>query len=198
MEEKFFQKYKKILAIDEVGRGALAGPFYVGGLLGDFKFYEKIKELEIKDSKKLKENKRKEIYKRIIALGPKFKIIKFTNKEIDKFGIGWCFKKSIEILYKEFKPNYILIDGKPIKIEIISGKAKFIVHGDEKVKLISAISIISKILRDKYMIKLDKYYPFYNFKLNKGYGTKEHILAIKKYGISKHHRLSFIKNIIQV
>jgi ribonuclease HII len=196
MEPKLFKKYKKILAIDEVGRGALAGPFYVGGLLSDFKFYRKINELDVKDSKKIKESKRKEIYKKIIALKPKFKIIKFTNKEVDKFGIGWCFKRAIEILYKEYRPDYILIDGKPLKIEIISGKAKFIVDGDEKIKLISTISIISKVLRDNYMIKLDRYYPFYNFKFNKGYGTKEHILAIKKYGISKHHRLSFIKEII--
>jgi len=194
MEEKFFKKYKKILAIDEVGRGALAGPFYVGGLLSDYEFYKKIEKIALKDSKKINENKRKKIYKQIIDLKPKFKIVKFTNKEIDKLGIGWCFKKSIEILYKEFKPDYVLIDGKPVKINI--KKTKFIIDGDEKLKLISSISIIAKVLRDSYMHKLDKYYPLYKFKFNKGYGTKEHILAIKKYGISKHHRLSFVKNIL--
>mgnify|MGYP000097267366 CR=1 FL=1 len=196
MEVKFFKKYKKILTIDEVGRGALAGPFYVGGLLSDFLFYEKINKLEIKDSKKIKENKRKKLYKKIMILRPKFKIIKFTSKEIDKFGIGWCFKNAIDVLYKEFKPDFVLIDGKAIKTKMNSKKVKYIIDGDEKIKLISVISILAKVLRDNYMIKLDKYYPVYNFKFNKGYGTKEHIEAIKKYGILKHHRLSFLKNLI--
>ncbi len=196
MEDKFFIKYKKILAIDEVGRGALAGPFFVGGLLSDIEFYSNLKLFNIKDSKKLKEKKRYEIFNSIKKIKPKFEIMKFTNKEIDKLGIGNCFKIAIENLYKKFKPDFILIDGKPVKCNIDKRKLKFIVDGDEKIKLISAISIIAKVLRDKYMISIDKYYPVYEFKINKGYGTKKHILAIKRFGICKHHRISFLKKLL--
>jgi len=194
MEQKFFKSgYKKILAIDEVGRGALAGPFYVGGILVNDKNYIKLEKIQLKDSKKLSSSKRKLIYRFLKSEGFQYKIIKFTNKEVDDLGIGNCFKEAIIELNEIFKPELILIDGRKLKINLKN--AKFFVKGDNKIKSISAISIISKVLRDDYMAKIHKFYPEYNFKKNKGYGTKEHILAIKKFGLTKYHRESFCRNI---
>lgn len=193
MEENLFKKeIKKILAIDEVGRGALAGPFYVGGILINKFTFKILEKINLKDSKKLTFNKRLEIYKKLKEEKIPFKIIKFSSKEVDNLNIGFCFKKAIYELKKIYKPDLIIVDGKKIKLEKIKN-IKFFVKGDEFIKSISAISIISKVLRDKYMIFLDRFYPEYKFRQNKGYGTKEHIKTIKKYGLTKHHRISFCK-----
>ncbi len=193
MEENLFKKeIKKILAIDEVGRGALAGPFYVGGILINKFTFKILEKINVKDSKKLTFNKRLEIYKKLKEEKIPFKIIKFSSKEVDNLNIGFCFKKAIYELKKIYKPDLIIVDGKKIKLEKIKN-IKFFVKGDEFIKSISAISIISKVLRDKYMIFLDRFYPEYKFRQNKGYGTKEHITTIKKYGPTKHHRISFCK-----
>lgn len=197
MEGKLFKKgNKKILAIDEVGRGSLAGPFYVGGLLITQKDYKKLKKLSIKDSKKLSPSKRELIFNLLKKCNLQYKIIKFSNKQIDKKGIGKCFIEGIIKLYSYFRPNYVLIDGKEIKI--LKGKLKnieFIVNGDNLLISIGAISIICKILRDNYMIKLSKKINFYQFEKNKGYGTTNHLKKIKKYGISIYHRQSFIHHL---
>jgi len=195
MEPKLFKKYKKILAIDEVGRGALAGPFYIAGVLIDEKIYKKLLRLKIKDSKRLKPEKRKEIFK-IVKGFVKYKIVRFSNKEIDNLGLGECFKKGIIMLKNALKSDIILVDGKNIKLEKVKN-IKFIVDGDEKLISIGLASIIAKVLRDDYMKRLSKFYPDYKFDKNKGYGTKEHIKYIKKYGITKHHRISFIKNFLK-
>ncbi|MGC8981571.1 MAG: ribonuclease HII [Minisyncoccia bacterium] len=196
MESKFLKcGYKKILAIDEVGRGALAGPFYISGVLIDKKIYEKIKELNIKDSKRLNNGERNKIFK-IVKNIVKYKIVKFSSKEIDKIGIGECFKNGIIILKKELKSDIVLVDGKDIRLKN-KKNIRFIVDGDEKLISIGLASIIGKVLRDKYMEKLGKFYPIYKFEKNKGYGTKEHIKIIKKWGITKHHRLSFLKNFLK-
>lgn len=194
-EKQLFKKgIKTILAIDEVGRGALAGPFFVGGLLVDKEIYEFLEKTELKDSKKLSPKKRYEIYKNLKINGVKFYIKKFTNKEVDKIGINHCFKKAIYELNESLKPDFLLIDGIDLKLNLKN--AKFIVKGDNFVKSISAISIITKVKRDYYMNFLDRFYLPYKFKKNKGYGTKEHLRAIKKFGLTKHHRKTFCKNIL--
>jgi ribonuclease HII len=195
MESKFFKcGYKKILAIDEVGRGAFAGPFYIAGVLINEKIYKKLLKLKIKDSKKIKPEKRKEIFK-IVKNFVKYKIIKFSNKDIDKLGIGKCFKEGIIMLKNALKSDIILVDGKNIKLKNVKN-IRFIVDGDEKLISIGLASIIAKVLRDEYMKRLSRFYPNYKFEKNKGYGTKEHIKNIKKYGITKYHRISFLKNFL--
>lgn len=195
LEEKLFKKgIKTILAIDEVGRGSLAGPFFVGGLLIDKLSLKILKNIELKDSKKLSPLKRLEIYKKIKKAGINYYLKKFTNKEVDKFGINNCFKRAIYELYHFLRPDFLLVDGLDLKLNLKN--AKFIIKGDSLIKSISAISIISKVKRDQYMEFLDRFYLPYKFKENKGYGTKEHIKAIKKFGLTKHHRISFCKNII--
>lgn len=192
MEQKLFKKgIKKILAIDEVGRGSLAGPFYIGGLLINLKDYEKLKKLPINDSKKLSPIKRKLIFRFLKKF--KYKIIKFSNKQVDKNKINKCFIEGVIKLYKYFKPDLVLIDGKEIEtIKNIIKKVKFIIKGDSLLISLGAISIISKVLRDEYMIKLNKKIKNYNFSKHKGYGTIEHWQEIKKYGLSKYHRKTFI------
>jgi ribonuclease HII len=195
MESKFFKcGYKKILAIDEVGRGAFAGPFYIAGVLINEKIYKKLLKLKIKDSKKIKPEKRKEIFK-IVKNFVKYKIIKFSNEDIDKFGIGKCFKEGIIMLKNALKSDIILVDGKNIKLKNVKN-IRFIIDGDEKLISIGLASIIAKVLRDEYMKRLSRFYPNYKFEKNKGYGTKEHIKNIKKYGITKYHRISFLKNFL--
>lgn len=192
MEETFFKKgIKTILAIDEVGRGSLAGPFYIGGLFLDKNYYKILEKIEVKDSKKLNPKSRLYIYKKLKRERFEFYIVKFSSKEVDKFSIGKCFIYAIYRLKNIYKPNLIIIDGKKVNLGLKN--VKFFIKGDDLIKSISAISIISKVLRDRYMIFLDKFYPQYKFKQNKGYGTKEHIKAIKKYGLTKHHRISFCK-----
>lgn len=189
----FKKKIKVILAIDEVGRGALAGPFFVGGLLVDKVIYKFLEKINPQDSKKLSPLKRYEIYKKIKKYGLNYYLKKFSNKEIDRFGIGNCFKRAIYELNQRLKPDFLLIDGIDLKLKLKN--LKFIIKGDSFVKSISAISIISKVKRDQYMEFLDRFYLPYRFKDNKGYGTKEHLRAIKKFGLTKHHRISFCKNI---
>lgn len=194
LEKQLFKKnIKTILAIDEVGRGALAGPFFIGGLLIDKEIYKFLEKIDLKDSKKLLPIKRYEIYKKIKKTGVNYYLKKFTNKEVDKFGINYCFQKAIYEFNKLLKPDILLIDGMNLKLDLRN--AKFIIKGDNLVKSISAISIISKVERDKYMEFLDRFYLPYKFKNNKGYGTKEHIKAIKKFGLTKHHRKTFCQNI---
>lgn len=178
-----------------MGRGALAGPFYVGGILIDEYYYKILEKIEVKDSKKLNPNHRLAIYKKLKKEGFNFKIIKFSNKDIDLLNIGFCFKKAIYELNKIYKPDLIIVDGKDLKLELKN--IKFFINGDNFIKSISAISIILKVLRDRYMIYLDKFYPLYKFKENKGYGTKSHIKAIKRYGLTKHHRVSFCKFLLK-
>lgn len=192
MENKLFKKrIKTILAIDEVGRGSLAGPFYVGGLFIDKIHYKILEKIAVKDSKKLNPDKRFEIYKKLKKEKFYFHIVKFSSKEVDKLSIGRCFIEAIYKLNNIYKPDLIIVDGKKVNLKLKN--IRFFIDGDELIKSISAISIISKVLRDRYMIFLDRFYPPYKFKKNKGYGTKEHIKAIKKYGLTKHHRSSFCK-----
>ncbi|MCS7183875.1 MAG: ribonuclease HII [Patescibacteria group bacterium] len=199
MEEKLFQKgYKKILAIDEVGRGSLAGPFYLVGIILDKKSYKKIKKIPINDSKKISSKKREKIFKLLInKTNLKYRLIKFFPQKIDKIGIGKCFLLGVIRIYKETKPDFVIIDGK--KIDYLVKKIKkitFVIKGDNLLKSLGAASIIAKVLRDNYMKKLAKNDKKYGFEYHKGYGTFLHLKKIKEYGPSKYHRLSFLKSIV--
>ncbi len=197
-EKKLWKKgYKCIAGIDEAGRGPLAGPVSAGAVLifeKDFKEAKKIQS--VKDSKKLNEKKRKEVYLNLI----KNKNIKWghglvSEKVIDRINILEATKlamlKAIKDLEKKnkVKVDFIILDGKmklKTNIEQIS-----IVKADDKVFSVSAASIIAKVRRDELMERHDKLYPEYNFKKHKGYGTKEHLRNIKKHGICEIHRKSF-------
>ena len=186
---------KKIVAgVDEVGRGSLIGPVYAAAVI----FKKNIKDKEIIDSKKIKKTKR-EIISKYIKKNSIWAIGSASLKEIENFNILnaslLAMKRAIEKL--KIKPNLILIDGnKSPKIK--NCLVKTVIKGDQKIKEISAASIIAKVSRDRLISKMGKKYVKYSWSKNAGYGTKDHLFAIKKFGITKHHRKTFqpIHNIL--
>ncbi len=177
----------KTAGVDEAGRGPWAGPVVAACVI----LKRNISTLgEIKDSKQLSEKKREELYE-IIKENSIYGIGVASNEEIDRLGIvkatELAIKRAIEHMPE--KPTFLLIDGRD-KFELPI-KFKSIVNGDKKVKLISAASIIAKVWRDRYMRLVDDIYPQYGFKRHKGYGTKEHLEALKKFGACGIHRMSF-------
>ena len=177
---------KYIGGVDEVGRGPLIGSVVAACVILPFDF-----ELEgLTDSKKLSEKKRDEFYKIIwdkaIAIG----IGIVDEKVIDEVNIYEATKIAMKkaISDTNIKPDHVLIDAMPLDIDVPTTS---IIKGDAKSISIAAASVIAKVTRDRMMYELDKIYPMYGLASNKGYGTKKHIEAIKKYGITKYHRLSF-------
>ena len=178
---------KIIAGVDEVGRGSLIGPVYAAAVI-----LKKSVNLKIlKDSKSLSKKKRETLY-RYIKKNSIWAIGKASNKEIDKINVlqasMLAMKRAIKKLKK--KPSYILIDGNRIP-DLKNFKMKAIVKGDQKIPVISAASILAKVSRDKFITALAKKNSGYFWHQNFGYGTKKHLSAIKKLGISNHHRKSF-------
>lgn len=186
-EKELYDKgCKYIGGVDEVGRGPLIGSVVAACVILPFDF-----ALEgLTDSKKLSEKKRNEFYKVIwdkaIAIG----IGIVDEKVIDEVNIYEATKIAMKkaICDTNIKPDHVLIDAMPLDIDVPTTS---IIKGDAKSISIAAASVIAKVTRDRMMYELDKIYPMYGLASNKGYGTKKHIEAIKKYGITKYHRLSF-------
>ncbi len=174
----------EICGIDEAGRGPIAGPLVVAGCA----FIEKnewVKDLA--DSKKLTPKKREELFE-IIKENSIYHIVFIDNKTIDKKGLSFSIKSALIEIKNKIKAKKYLFDGNSsfgVK-EIVP-----IIKGDNKIKEISAASILAKVSRDRFMMEMDKQYPQYNFKKHKGYITKEHIELIKKYGYCDIHRKSY-------
>lgn len=190
------KKYKgKIIAgIDEAGRGPLAGPVVCACVIMPM---EEDKVVDgINDSKKLSEKKREELFEKIIKTAISYSIIEVDEKKIDEINIlnatKLGMKKALESLSVE--PDIVLIDAVKIDTDILQDN---IIKGDALSYNIAAASILAKVYRDRKMKELSNIYPEYNFAKHKGYGTKEHIEALKKYGKCKIHRDTFIKNFIQ-
>ena len=170
----------------------MAGPVTISAVILPKNYYNP----EIKDSKKLTDSKKIKLFKEIKKIAISYAITDLNNEEIDHLNILEAtflgMNKSIEKL--KIKPQIYLIDGNRFN----TGKKikyKCIIGGDDKYQSIAAASILSKVHRDNLMKKIDTEFPEYNWKQNKGYGTKEHIEKIKKIGLSKYHRRSFkIKN----
>jgi len=187
-------KNKLIVAIDEVGRGAVAGPLVLGAVLAKDNQENRKLLKGIKDSKKLTCNQRIKWLKKLEKSHLKFYTVFISNKIIDKKGLSFAIKIGVEKLLKKIKnrPDLILLDGGLKAPKIF--RQKTIIKGDEKNPFIAAASIYAKVKRDFYMIKLDKKYN-YHFKDHKGYGTKKHFELIREKGISKIHRLSFLSHL---
>ena len=188
---------KKIIAgVDEVGRGSLVGPVYAAAVILE----DRIDKKRLKDSKKLSK-KNREILNIYIKKNSLWSIGIASLKEIERLNILnaslLAMKRAIKKLNK--KPTLVLIDGNKIP-EMKDYKLKSIIKGDQKIKEISAASIIAKVSRDKIMFKISKSFKKYKWDLNAGYGTKDHINAIKKYGITRFHRKKFnpIHNILSL
>ena len=177
---------KYIGGVDEVGRGPLVGPVVTACVILPENFYDE----RINDSKKLSEKKREELYDVIMNNALCVGIGKSSEKVIDKINILEATKKAMKeaISNCDIKPEHVLIDAVKLDIDIPSTS---IIKGDAKSQTIAAASIIAKVTRDRMMYELDKKHPEYGFAKNKGYGTKQHIEALYKYGPLKEHRKTF-------
>ena len=185
------------IGIDEVGRGSVFGPVFSAAVVLSKKSGLTLKKLGINDSKKLTPKKRKDVFPRIIALSSDYGLGQSSVREIDLLGIRYATELSMIRAIKKLidKPYELIIDG-PLPLRIWNGNQKNIISGDSKFTSIAAASIIAKVTRDFLMERLERRFSGYLIFKNKGYGTKEHLLAIKKYGITNFHRKTFkLKNI---
>ena len=185
--------YSHIIGIDEVGRGCLAGPVVVGGVSikrgADMSFLR-----GIRDSKQLSEKERERWFK-VITKHPEifWGVSKIQPSVIDRINIRQATLRGAEHVYKKLSKrnqSMALLDG---GLTLKNGAFMTIIKGDEKIPLISAASIVAKVVRDRLMYRMDEEYPRYGFAAHKGYGTKEHFWAISQNGIIPLHRMSFLK-----
>ncbi|MBQ2864825.1 MAG: ribonuclease HII [Clostridia bacterium] len=183
-----------IAGVDEAGRGPLAGPVCVAAVIMPLEQNKIISG--VNDSKKLTEKKREALFDEIINTALAYKIELVSEKEIDRVNILNATKQGMKqaICGLNTKPDLVLIDA--VKLDGINVPQESIIKGDAKSYNIAAASILAKVTRDRLMLELDKKYPEYNFKKHKGYGTKEHIENLKKFGKCEIHRDSFIKNFV--
>lgn len=175
-----------IAGIDEVGRGPLVGPVVTAAVILPKDFYDE----RINDSKKLTEKKRELLYDVIMENAISVGIGISSEDVIDEINILNATKRAMleAVNNLSIKPEHLLIDAVKLNTDIPQTS---IIKGDAKSESIAAASIIAKVTRDRMMVELDKIHPEYDFKHNKGYGTKKHIEAIRKYGIIKEHRKTF-------
>ena len=178
---------KIIAGVDEVGRGSLIGPVYAAAVILNKSINKKL----LKDSKSLKKTER-EILSQYIKKNSVWSTGKASVKEIEKFNILQAsllaMKRAIKKLKR--KPTLTLIDGNKLPY-IKNYKVKSVIKGDQKVPSISAASIIAKVTRDRVITNLGKKFKSYYWDKNFGYGTKQHLKAIKNLGITIHHRKTF-------
>ena len=177
-----------VCGIDEAGRGALSGPVTISSVILPKNYYNP----EIKDSKKLSYLKRKKLFDEIKNVALDYVIVDVDNNKIDNVNIlnatFFGMNKSIKKL--NLSADIYLIDGNKFQTKM-KLNYKCIIGGDNLYQSIAAASILSKVHRDKYMAKIGKRYPQFDWVNNKGYGTKKHIDSIKKYGYTNYHRNTF-------
>jgi len=176
--------------IDEAGRGPLAGPVSAACVA-----LEEEKCIPgVDDSKKLSEKKREELYERILQEAEYVRCVMLPAEEIDRLNILQATKRAMEQAAQDAQGCVFLVDA--VTGLMLPGEARPIIKGDAKSHMIAAASIVAKVTRDRYMRELDEKYPQYGFAKHKGYGTAEHIAAIREYGPCPEHRRSFLKNIL--
>ena len=186
-ESSFYKKGLEYVAgIDEVGRGPLAGPVTVAAVILKPHFFI----AGLNDSKKVAPRQREEIAKKIHETAVDISIVSLSPEEIDMRNI---YAATMEAMYRavqnlKIQPQAVIVDAMPLHFPVPSLS---LVHGDAKSASVAAASIVAKVHRDHLMDEYDKVYPGYGFSQNKGYGTAEHIDAIRTLGITPIHRKSF-------
>ena len=176
-----------IIGSDEVGRGSFAGP--IGGASVRINYEHIDLLLDVKDSKKLSPKKRNQIFELVQESEIEYSYIERDNEFIDLYGIKLANEKVLEDSISS-----IFQDGDIVYVDhfkISKFNAISLIRGEDNCRPIALASIIAKVLRDNFMIEISNKYSRYAFDKNKGYGTKEHRLAIKKYGLTDVHRKSF-------
>lgn len=195
MEESFFefenklrkQGYNLIAGVDEAGRGPLAGAVYAAAVVFDDGVYIE----GVNDSKKLTAKKREALFEEIIKKAKCYSIFSVDEKTIDDVNILNATYMAFAGAISNLEPmcDFALIDGNRAKD--IPVPFETVVKGDSRSFSVAAASILAKVARDRYIEEADKLYPQYGFAKHKGYGTKDHLAAIAKYGPSPIHRLTF-------
>lgn len=184
------QGYEWIAGCDEVGRGPLAGPVVAAAVILPTNFYLP----GLNDSKKLTVKKREEFASYIKQHALSYRVQFIEVEVIDQINILEASKKAMYDCLTELpRLDIALVDA--VHIPNLKVPQKSIIKGDEKSVSIAAASVLAKVERDNWMKELSEQYPEYQFDKNNGYGTGEHIAAIRKYGITKHHRKTFLKSI---
>lgn len=192
-EEIYNSGIKSICGIDEAGRGPLAGPVVVAAAI-----MPRDSMIEgVNDSKKVSEKRREELYEIIIKEAIAYGVGIIDQKRIDEINILSATKEGLTMAVSELtqKPEIIIVDALT-KINTLGIPYRSIIKGDAKCYSISAASIIAKVTRDRIMRQWDEIYPQYGFAKHKGYGTAEHIKALKEYGPCPLHRKTFITHFI--
>ncbi|MCR4279347.1 MAG: ribonuclease HII [Candidatus Zambryskibacteria bacterium] len=203
----------QLVGIDEAGRGPLAGPVAVGGvvLYNPSTSFDKAQDKSlrantffkgIRDSKQLTHEERELWFGLVQEARRKgeldFAVSLVSQAVIDRHGISYAIRLGIKRVLKSLavseKGSQIFLDGS-LKAPVEFKHQLTVIKGDEKIPVISLASICAKVVRDRRMVKFSKKYPLYDFDLHKGYGTLIHRQAIKKYGLTELHRLSFLKNL---
>ncbi len=179
---------KLVAGADEAGRGPLAGPLVAAAVILD----RNVIIEGVNDSKKLSEKKRESIFEEILEKAHAYVIEIVSPQEIDDLNILNAslegMRRAIERL--DTTPEHCLIDGNKLPRTLKLSK-EAVVKGDGKYASIAAASILAKVTRDRIMVELDKEFPQYGFAQHKGYPTKQHLEAIKKHGVTEHHRMSY-------
>ena len=183
---------KIVAGCDEAGRGPLAGPVVAASVV----FKNDVSIQGINDSKKISEKKREELFPQIIELAESVGISVISHGVIDKINILQAALKAMKeaVSGLSIQPDLVIIDGNKCFESDIQNTA--IIKGDSRSFSIASASIVAKVVRDNIMKRLDKYFPQYLWKQNKGYPTKQHIQAVKIYGSSPLHRKTFLSKIL--
>ena len=208
MLKNSFSNYELEAGTDEAGRGCLAGPVTAAALILPLEF----ENLVLNDSKQLSEKTREQLRPIIEQQAITFEVTHLFPNEIDEINILNASMKAMQesILKLSVVPNFIIVDGNrklnaKLGLKSLVGKVfsleeiellksipnESIIKGDSKYLSIAAASVLAKTYRDEYMNRIHEEYPMYNWKKNKGYPTKEHREAIRKYGATKYHRMTF-------
>ncbi len=190
--EKEYDAYANICGIDEVGRGPLAGPVVACAVI----LPKDCDILYINDSKKLSAAKREELYDLIMEKAVSVEIGMASHERIDEINILQATYEAMRQAISRLDPQPNLLLNDAVTIPQVDIKQVPIIKGDAKSISIGAASIVAKVTRDRMMVEYDRIYPGYGFASNKGYGSAEHIAALKEYGPSPIHRASFIKNFV--
>lgn len=185
LDNDYWDQNQSVLGMDEAGRGPIAGPLMVAGVI----FPKGYQNALIDDSKKLSEKKREELFKTIIQDALYYQILVVDEKTIDRKNIYRATQDAMMEIANKSQCDFVLSDAMPLPD--IDKPYQAIVKGDQKSLSIAAASILAKVTRDRWMKKLDEMYPQYGLAKHKGYPTKAHIEALNKYGLQDFYRRSY-------
>lgn len=194
---------KIIVGVDEVGRGALAGPVVAAAVCFHPDFFVSKETAAwvrgVKDSKQLSAEERNYFSKKILSFCLASSVVRVSEKVIDEINIHQAtlraMRNAVKNIFNSIDPisSHVIVDGKFL-IPKIHSSQEAIVKADEKIFSVSAASIVAKVFRDSIMIRFSKQFPEYGFEVHKGYGTLAHRTAVIRFGLSKIHRKTFCKN----